>query len=748
MLRKIILTFCLSLILIIDAGTVSAAEYKLSVFNFVTRNLESSGLGTTVTNSLISTLKTEPSISLLDRKDLETFLSLNDLQQNDQLDNVVNIGTRLGLDFIIVGSVEKRGSAINVNCSMYQIERKKEVYNTRVRAMGEAALSPEIAKLGSAIIAVLNKEGVAGADTGRDKSANSTPVNFQKIPGNKKITLRWQDSPGFKAAGFEVYRALNKNGPFAMIGQTDRAEYVDQDVENNTVYFYKVRAFDKLSRQGEFTEVLSASPDFAPNPPIIFKTEGRARSVLIVWVPSPSKSMDNSALAGYKVYRSKTEDGIYQEISRLAVRDLSGNGDGKIYYRDKELTDGTTFFYRVVAFNEKNIESELCHPVKGATLPVIKAVGVQNDLIREVILKWAGVQSPFVAGYNIYRSLKKDGGFARIKKINAAEVTENFSYSDLDGLGDKTNYYYYVTLEDDLGIETGPSPVSMAVTRGIPPPPEKFAARGGLVKKIELTWMAAKQEEVLGYNIYWSPDKKEKYVLLKKISGRENNTYLDDSRGYNKLEDNKTYYYLLTAYNKVDAESIQAEASATTKPRPQKPAGLKGISLQVKEVPLEWQANPEKDISVYYIYRSGSAKDDFDYIAKAEKAAYIDKNLKDGFTYRYRIQAEDKDGLLSDYSEIISVKTKPRPSSPQSVAGRYEGGKAMLSWAANKESDIDHYIVYEKGFMSADKIAEVKTTSYDDVTIAKGKNKTYIITAVDKSGLESEKSEEITVSAK
>ena len=746
--KKILFTVCLFLILLVEAGVVSAAGYKLSVFNFVTRNIESSGLGTTVTNTLISALKSEPSISLLDRKDLETFLSLNDLQQNEQLDNVVNIGSRLGLDFIIVGSVEKRGSAININCSLYQIERKKEVYNTRVRAMGEAALTSEIAKLGSAIISVLNKEGVAGADSGGDKAVSSPPVNFQKIPGNRKITLRWQDAPGFKASGFEVYRALNKNGPFAMLGQTDKAEYVDQDVENNTVYYYKVRAFDKLSRQGEFTGVLSASTDFAPNPPIIFKTEGRARSVLIVWVPSPSKSMDNSALAGYKVYRSKTEDGIYQEITRLAIRDLSGNSDGKIYYRDKELPDGSTYFYRVAAFNEKNIESELCHPVKGATLPVITSVNVQSDLIREVILKWSGIQSPFVTAYNIYRSLKSNGGFAKIKKINTADVNDSFSYSDLDGLGDKINYYYYVTMEDDVGVETSPSTVSMATTRGIPPPPEKFTARSGLVKKVELNWLAAQQEEVRGYNIYWSPDKKEKYVLLKKISGRENNTYLDDSRGYDKLEDNKTYYYLLTAYNKVEAESIQVETSATTKPRPQKPVGLKGKSLQVKEAPLEWQANPENDISVYYIYRSRSEKDDFDYIAKAEKAAFVDKNLKDGFSYRYRIQAEDKDGLLSDYSDIILVNTKPRPNTPQSVTGKYEGGKAVISWSANKEADIDYYVVYEKSFMSAGKIAEVKTTFYDDATIAKGKNKTYLVTAVDKSGLESERSEEITVLAK
>ena len=298
-----------------------ASASKISVFNFGTTNLEASGLGTTVTNLLSNILKNDSAISLLDRKDLEAFLNFNDLQQNDQLDNVVNIGTLLGLDFIIVGSVDKRGSAIYVNCSLIQIDKKKEVYSERVRAFGESALSAEIVKLGSLISAALKKNSPAEARAAGsgDKAAAVCPANFQKIPGNKKIILRWQETPGFAGAGYEVYRALNSAGPFAMIGQTDKLEYSDQNVENGTTYFYKVRAFDKVGRVSDFTPVLSASTDFAPNPPIILKTEGHAKSILIVWAPNPLKSQDTSRLAGYKIYRAKAEDGPYQEITKLSA---------------------------------------------------------------------------------------------------------------------------------------------------------------------------------------------------------------------------------------------------------------------------------------------------------------------------------------------------------------------------------------------------------------------------------------------
>ncbi|MBP7230502.1 MAG: hypothetical protein KBA28_01120 [Syntrophaceae bacterium] len=656
--KTILNVLIILLILFTKTLDVSAGEYKLSVFNFVTMDLESSGLGTSVANSLISSLKTDASISILDRKDLETFLNLNDLQQNDQLENVVNIGSRLGLDYIVVGSVAKRGSSITVKCSLIQIDKKKEAYRTSVRAFGEAALTSEITKLGSSLIAVLTKNdpsktGGVASDT-EAKAALTTPPSFQKFPGNKKIILRWQSVPGSAASGYEVYRALNANGPFAMLGQTDRTEYQDQNVESRIDYYYRVRSYDKANRFSEFTPVLSARTDYAPNPPIILKTEGRSKSLLIVWVPSPMKSDDPSRLAGYKVYRSEEEYGSYQEVNKLSLSEVAGNDEGKISYRATALPDGQTYFYRVSSFNEKGVESELCNPIKGTTLPKIASVHVTNHLIREVMLNWTGVQSPFAVAYNIYRSLKKEDGFVRITKMKATEDAR-CGYSDLQDLLDYTKYYYFITIEDDLGVETSPSPVAEAVTRDIPPQPQNFAVLSGLVKKVELTWDAAKQEEVLGYNLYWSLNKDGQYQLLKKISGRENNRYTDESRGFEPLEDGRTYYYMLTAYNKVDAQSKQATAVATTKAKPKR---------------------------------------------------------------------------------------------PENVQGKYESGKVILSWLPSHETDISHYVVYEKTFTGMGKIAQVQKAEYSDPSVNPGKSKIYAVTAVNRSGLESEFSMEINVFVK
>lgn len=657
MLKKTILGVILIFLAFMKTGMVYAGEYKLSVFNFVAMDIESSGLGTSVANTLISYLKTNPAVSILDRKDLETFLNLNDLQQNDQLDNVVNIGSRLGLDFIVVGSVSRRG-AINVKCSLIQIDKKKDVYRTSVRASGESALTAEIEKLGSSLLDVLKKNSPSGPGASPSetdgKTAVKAPGNFQKYPGNKKIILRWQGIPGF-AAGYEVYRGLNQNGPFAMLGQTDKTEYQDQDVESRIEYYYRVRAYDRSNRFSDFTPVLSARTDFAPNSPIILKTEGRSKSVLLLWVPSPIKSEDTSKLVGYKIYRSEDEHGSYQEVNKLSLGELSGNEDGKINYRATALPDGQTYFYRISAFNEKGVESELCNPMKETTLPQIASVNVTNQLIREVWLNWVGVQSPFAVAYNVYRSLKSDGGFVKIKKIKASEESTRYQYSDVEGLMDNIKYYYYVTIEDDLGVETSPSPVVAATTRDVPPQPRNFAARGGLVKKVELTWDAAGQEEVLGYNIYWSLIKDGQYQLLKKISGRENNRYLDESRGFEQLEDGRTYYYMMTAYNKVDAQSKQVQADARTKPRPGRPENVQG-RYEAGKVILSWSPNKEADISHYVVYEktfTGMGK-----IAQVPSAGYTDGSVEPGKTKVYSVTAINSSSLESENSAEITISTK------------------------------------------------------------------------------------------
>jgi fibronectin type 3 domain-containing protein len=136
---------------------------------------------------------------------------------------------------------------------------------------------------------------------------------------------------------------------------------------------------------------------------------------------------------------------------------------------------------------------------------------------------------------------------------------------------------------------------------------------------------------------------------------------------------------------------------------------------------------------------------DFERIAKLRETAHLDQGLKDNALYRYRLQAEDRDGLLGDFSEIVSVRTKARPAIPEGATGGIAEGNAVLTWKEAAESDVAHYTVYEKRLFGMDKIATVREKRFSEAAPPKGKAKIYLITVTDRDGLESDPGPEITI---
>ncbi len=728
------------------------AVTRVSIFNFGTVNIEASGYGTTVTNMLTASLQGEASLNLLDRKELEAFLSLNDLQQNDNLENVIQIGTRLGLNVIVVGNIQKRGTIIVIQCKAIHIEQKRVIFQTQVRTLGDAALLGEVRKLGAMIVTAIAESASKPAE---EKPVTRGPVNVQKRSGNMRVSLSWEDPPGTTAAGYEVFRSSSEAGPYVKVSQTTRPEYLDQGLERNATYYYKIRSFNQRGQQSEFSAVIPAETALTPNPPVILSTESHVRSVLLTWSPSPMSSDDPLKMKGYKLYRAKVESGPYKEVANILGKDLGIGVDTtttldklfKVPYLDKGLADGEEYFYRVTAYNEKNLESEFSRSMKATTLPAVVGLSAESDLIREVRLSWSPVPSSLIKGYFVYRSGREDADFTKIKKVEAAG-DKKIEYTDREGLADKVKYFYRVTAFEDGEIETTPSVTVSAVTKGKPAKLEGLQAKSGLVKRVDLTWTVSPDPDVKGYNIYWSKERIGKYLMIKRVDERTITTFSDTGYGPEKLTDNTTYYYSATTFNKVDVESDLTEpVSATTKARPAKPAGLKAVDLKVKEAPLSWEPNPEKDIDAYHVYRlEGTGPGDFSRVAKVGAVSvHTDKDLKDGTVYQYRIQAEDRDGLLSDLSDVVQVRTKPRPDVPEGVHGRFSGGQAEITWQANREKDIAHYVVYEKRWYGREKITTVQETRFSEGGLGKGKKKGYFVTAVDKDGLESDPSPEILI---
>jgi len=135
-------------------------------------------------------------------------------------------------------------------------------------------------------------------------------------------------------------------------------------------------------------------------------------------------------------------------------------------------------------------------------------------------------------------------------------------------------------------------------------------------------------------------------------------------------------------------------------------------------------------------------------LIKGEK--YEDKDFLFGRTYRYFLRAvasETLPFLESGDSEIVEVVTKDifAPSPPLGLTAIAGPSFITLSWAENKEKDLAGYRVWRKeegqdefSFLTEQPFSE---NTYTDRTVEKKRRYYYAITAQDRFGNESEKSE-------
>jgi len=150
--------------------------------------------------------------------------------------------------------------------------------------------------------------------------------------------------------------------------------------------------------------------------------------------------------------------------------------------------------------------------------------------------------------------------------------------------------------------------------------------------------------------------------------------------------------------------------------------------------------NVSPKASCYEVYRNGVKA------GVTSTLSFKDTGLTPNTIYRYTVYAVDKYWNLTDPSEELEVNTASDVT-PPTVPGSLEisartGNSITISWDASKDNiDTPTYTVYRNGETVATGVTD---TEYIDTDVKKDEIYTYKVTAVDKSGNESETSEDVT----
>lgn len=167
-------------------------------------------------------------------------------------------------------------------------------------------------------------------------------------------------------------------------------------------------------------------------------------------------------------------------------------------------------------------------------------------------------------------------------------------------------------------------------------------------KTIRLSWIQVPEAE--GYQVQLKISGKWKVV---KTIGKNSTT----SYNYNKTKLGRSYVFRVRAFRRVSGKTIYSKAGQVKeKAVPQVPAGLKATGKKGK-ITLTWKKI--SGVSGYTVSRKAGGGWKTVSIFKASKKSFIDRKVKKGKTYTYRIRAykvSKGKKVYGSYSEAVKVK--------------------------------------------------------------------------------------------
>ncbi|MDK9692797.1 MAG: hypothetical protein OEL19_00950 [Sulfurimonas sp.] len=258
---------------------------------------------------------------------------------------------------------------------------------------------------------------------------------------------------------------------------------------------------------------------------------------------------------------------------------------------------------------------------------------------------------------------------------------------------------------------------------------------------IALEWKAIDDQRVEGVYIYRAAlddngSKKELYYDT--VPSRFSTHYLDT-----KIEPNARYSYYFKTYS-TKAESQKSEVTVITSlPELESVVWIHSRQGMPRSAKIIWRPHANEKVKSYIIQRRTLESNKWVDISMVDgrlNAEYIDADLKDNFTYIYRIRVKTYDGIISKPSQEVTVLTKELPVEITQIVASIDIPKRVeLHWKKSEAADFLMYRIYRSVSIngSYELLAETRENSYVDSVKEDGQEYFYRISVVDRDKLQS-----------
>ncbi len=225
------------------------------------------------------------------------------------------------------------------------------------------------------------------------------------------VGISWDPDTESSISRYNIYRSFEPDLNFTLIGFTLNSYYEDIWLEYDSTYYYKVSAVNKAGLESNLTNAVFAKPKnlYPPIVPSTLNINARNREdsleVFLSWNPSIDKD-----IAFYEIYRDTIqflEPGAERHIGFTDKTNFTDKNDLKI---------GTTYFYRIRAYDKGDLKSSLSQIVSDYVLDKPKLI---SPLDKAEITKLTEFRIKTVIGEAKYKLIVQSSSVGGIvKEIN------------------------------------------------------------------------------------------------------------------------------------------------------------------------------------------------------------------------------------------------------------------------------------------------------------------------------------------
>ncbi|MBO7595994.1 MAG: hypothetical protein J6T70_03015 [Bacteroidales bacterium] len=411
---------------------------------------------------------------------------------------------------------------------------------------------------------------------------------------------------------------------------------IDTLETDGKAYYYRAYGFDSFGESGPMSDVSKCigKPEITSVPELTYAETVNNNSVVINWTYDANQE---SAIEGYKIYRSKSSGGTKQLLS------------GNISPQSRSFTDSKPLndnYYFISAYNSV---SEVINPFPSYAMLIDSVPPAAPappegfcDSLGRVTVYWHRSTDPDVIGYRLFRANLPDVEFV----MACPYMIKDTTYTDTITLNTSTEYIYYrlkaVDGRDNQSAMSPPAAVARYDT--IPPSPPRISNVEIARKKNIVSWHKSVSGDVKNVVLFRKTNLNSKFDTLAILQPRDTE-YSD-----NNIEEGETYYYALKAMDNgglwsslsnIMAADIPAKSEKIVFTTTVTPNGIK----------LKWNTDQlRKKVVSTVVFRAVDTNDISTY-AIVHGNEYTDTNVSAGKTYKYCIRHQFDDGTESSLSD-------------------------------------------------------------------------------------------------